>query len=60
MFASFLFFLFQIRNTSKLAEVCKKSTLQLRKKLRDMKSQSESEEQKNESSNKKTENIFVR
>ncbi|KAB0376143.1 hypothetical protein FD755_012786 [Muntiacus reevesi] len=48
----------QIRNISKLAEVCKKSALQRRKKLRNMKNQSESEEEKNESSNKKTENIF--
>ncbi|KAB0342537.1 hypothetical protein FD754_019463 [Muntiacus muntjak] len=36
----------QIRNISKLAEVCKKSALQLRKKLRNMKNQSESEEEK--------------
>ncbi|KAM9699005.1 LOW QUALITY PROTEIN: laminin subunit beta-4 [Dama dama] len=36
----------QIRNISKLEEVCKKSALQLRKKLRNMKNQSESEEEK--------------
>uniref|UniRef100_A0AC11DCJ4 Uncharacterized protein n=1 Tax=Ovis aries TaxID=9940 RepID=A0AC11DCJ4_SHEEP len=36
----------QNRNISKLAEVCKKSALQLRKKLRKMKNQSESEEEK--------------
>ena len=40
------FFLFQIQNISKLAEVSQNSTLQLSENLRNMKNQSESEEEK--------------
>lgn len=41
-----VFFKFQIKNMSKLAEVSKNNTLQLSEKLRNMKSQSESEKEK--------------
>ncbi|TEA39877.1 hypothetical protein DBR06_SOUSAS32610003 [Sousa chinensis] len=41
-----VFFLFQIKNISKLAEVSKNNALQLSEKLRNMKNQSESEEEK--------------
>ena len=41
-----VFFLFQIKNISKLAEVSRNNALQLSEKLRNMKNQSESEEEK--------------